>query len=116
MSAATVVINSSPFESFSITTLEAMLCSTPVLVNGECEVLKGHVERSSAGLYYRGCAEFVEALRLLLGNQNLLERMGTNGRAYAARNYNTHLIEERYLHFLEAFGSRRTSSNGGLTH
>jgi glycosyltransferase involved in cell wall biosynthesis len=106
MSAATLVINPSPFESFSITTLEAMLCDTPVLVNGESEVLKGHVERSSAGLYYAGCGEFIEALRLLLGNRGLLERMGANGRAYVAQNYSARLIQERYLRFLETVGSR----------
>ena len=46
MAAAAVLINPSPFESFSIVVLEAMLCGTPVLVNGRCDVLRGHVQRS----------------------------------------------------------------------
>ena len=66
MAAATVLINPSPFESFSIVVFEAMLCGTPVLVNGRCDVLRGHVQRSNAGLYYESGFEFVEALRLML--------------------------------------------------
>lgn len=103
LSAAAVVINPSPFESFSIVTLEAMAAGSPVLVNGQCEVLKGHIVRSSAGLYYEGYAEFVEALRFFLENAFLRGRMGENGRRYVEQNYNRDAIESRYLRFLEAF-------------
>jgi glycosyltransferase involved in cell wall biosynthesis len=105
MAAATLFINPSSFESFSIVTLEAMLCGTPVLVNGECEVLKGHIARSCAGLYYEGPTEFSEALRLLIENPAMRHRMGTNGQKYVVRNYDTHLVRERYIRFLEASGS-----------
>ena len=87
MAAATVFLNPSPFESFSIVILEAMLCGTPVLVNGHCEVLKGHVQRSRGGLYYQTGYEFVEALKLLVADDSLRIRMGTNGTAYVRANY-----------------------------
>ena len=101
MAAASVVVNSSPFESFSIVILEAMLCGTPVLVNGLSKVLTGHVRRSNAGLYYEGYAEFVEAARLLLEDGRLRSRMGRNGAEYVQRNYSRSSVRQRYLALLQ---------------
>ncbi len=101
MAAATVLINPSPFESFSIVVLEAMLCGTPVLVNGHCEVLRGHVRRSNGGLYYETGFEFVEALRLMLADDELRTRMGENGATYVQRNYARDAVGMAYLSFLE---------------
>lgn len=101
MAASTVVVNPSPFESFSIVVLESMLCGTPVLVNGRCEVLKGHVRRSSGGLYYETYYEFVEALRLLFDDEALRSRMGKNGGEYVGRNYNRRIVEQRYTALFE---------------
>jgi glycosyltransferase involved in cell wall biosynthesis len=104
MAAASVVINPSQFESFSISTLEAMASGAASLVNGRCEVLKGHVLRSSAGLYYENGGEFAEALRLLLSNDAALaRRLGQNGRLYAEQNYDSEATAERYRCFLEGF-------------
>jgi glycosyltransferase involved in cell wall biosynthesis len=112
MSAATVVINPSPFESFSIVTLEAMAAQTPVLVNGRSEVLKGHIVRSSAGLYFENGHEFSEALRLLLsGDGELARRLGHNGRAYVEYNYGPEVTSARYRRFLEGFLCRNDQSD-----
>jgi glycosyltransferase involved in cell wall biosynthesis len=100
MAAASVFVNPSPFESFSIVVIESMLCGTPVMVNGRCDVLKGHVMRSRAGLYYETPYEFIEGLRLLMGDDALRARMGRNGAAYTAENYSPALVERRYLAFL----------------
>jgi glycosyltransferase involved in cell wall biosynthesis len=102
MAAATVVVNPSPFESFSIVVLEALLCGTPVLVNGGCEVLRGHVQRSRGGLYYTTGYEFVEALRLLLPDEVLRVRMGANGATYVRQNYGRDAVCAAYLNFLGA--------------
>jgi glycosyltransferase involved in cell wall biosynthesis len=101
MAAATVFVNPSPFESFSIVILEAMLSGTPVLVNGQCEVLKGHVRRSRGGLYYETGYEFAEALKLLLADDALRARMGGNGMAYVRQNYGRDTVCAAYLRFLE---------------
>ncbi len=42
----------SKFESLSIAVLEAMALGVPVIVNGKCEVLRGHCERSGGGESY----------------------------------------------------------------
>ena len=101
MAAATVLVNPSPFESFSIVILEAMLCGTPVLVNGHCEVLKGHIQRGRGGLYYETGYEFVEALRLLLADEALRARMAASGAAYVRQNYARAAVSTAYRSFLE---------------
>ncbi len=56
----------SRFESLSIAVLEAMSIGTPVIVNGECEVLKGHCTRSKGGAWYRGYDGFVQAVEKVM--------------------------------------------------
>jgi len=110
MAAATVFVNPSPFESFSIVILEAMLSGTPVLVNGHSEVLKGHVQRSRGGLYYETGYEFVEALRLMLADEDLRARMAANGTIYVQRNYSRDAVCATYQDFLE--GRARLTAGG----
>lgn len=52
----------SRFESLSIAVLEAMALGTPVIVNGECEVLRGHCERSGGGRYYTDYQSLAEVI------------------------------------------------------
>ena len=65
MAAADVLLMPSYFESLSMVALEAWAIGKPVLANGRCDVLKGQVIRSNAGLYYENYAEFVEALHAI---------------------------------------------------
>ena len=82
LEAATVVVVPSPYESLSLLALEAFAVGTPVLANARSEVLVDHCRRSNAGLYYADRDEFVEALRLLVGDHRLRAAMGRNGRDY----------------------------------
>lgn len=52
----------SEFESLSISVLEAMAMSRPVLVNGKCEVLKGHCVKSNGGFSYDNFSQAVNYL------------------------------------------------------
>jgi glycosyltransferase involved in cell wall biosynthesis len=62
MKGALAFVMPSPYESFSIATLEAMGQGTPVIVNEKCEVLKDHVMNSGAGKCFLSEADFGEAI------------------------------------------------------
>jgi glycosyltransferase involved in cell wall biosynthesis len=87
LEAATVVVCPSPFESLSLLALEALAAGTPILVNARSPVLVEHCLRSNGGLYYADRDEFVEALKLLIGDPRLREALGRNGRDHVRRNY-----------------------------
>ena len=77
----------SPFESLSISVLEAMSLGIPVLVNGKCEVLRGHCEKSGGGFDYTDYESFRKALSLLLKDPELQEQMGHNAGEYIQKHY-----------------------------
>ena len=77
--------------------LEAWALGKPVLANGKCDVLKGQSIRSSAGLYYDDCSEFVETLRAIEQNRWLSGTLGRNGRQFFREHYAWHVIERKYL-------------------
>jgi glycosyltransferase involved in cell wall biosynthesis len=80
-----------------------MGCGTAVLVNGECDVLKGHCLRSNAGLWYQSYEEFRECFRYLCSNFEIKLKMGENGKKYVKTNYSWELIEKKYLKMLRLF-------------
>jgi Glycosyltransferase len=96
LEAATVVVVPSPYESLSLLALEAFAVGTPVLANARSEVLVDHCQKSNAGLYYSDRDEFVETMKLLVGNHRLRAEMGANGRAYVRQNYRWDVILQKY--------------------
>ena len=101
MVAADVLIMPSYFESLSMVVLEAWALGRPVLVNAQCDVLKGQCIRSNAGLYYAGRDEFVAALRAIEQNRWLGATLGKNGRQFFGEHYDWPVIERKYLNMLE---------------
>ena len=89
MSQAEVTIVPSKFESLSMVLLEAHACGSPVIVNGQCEVLKGHCLRSNAGLWYDNVYEFIEGMEFFYDEKNtaIKDQMRENGKRYVAENY-----------------------------
>ena len=96
LEAATVVVCPSPYESLSLLALEAMSVGTPVLVNARSAVLVEHCVRSNAGLYYADRDEFVECLKLLVGDERLRAALGRNGRDYVRRQYRWDVVLGKY--------------------
>lgn len=81
---AELLVLPSAFESLSISVLEAMSMEVPVLVNGKSPVLRGHVERSKAGMTYDNQEEFAENIENIFEHKKV---MGANGKKYVLENY-----------------------------
>ncbi len=113
MAGASIFVMPSPFESFSIVTLEAMAQRTPVLVNGSCQVLVEHVVRSGGGKIYHDYEGFSNAIQELMAAQNQLVEMGNMARRYVVSNYTFDsvqkcLIEEINAPFIPREGRGKT--------
>jgi len=93
---ARALVMPSRHESLSMVVLEAWMMGRPVLVNGDCEVLRGQVLRAGGGLYYRSYEEFAAALDLLLDRTDLADTLGAQGREYFQDNYSWPRIMEKY--------------------
>jgi glycosyltransferase involved in cell wall biosynthesis len=96
LEAATVVVCPSPLESLSLLALESMSVGTPILANARSAVLVEHCVRSNGGLYYADRDEFVECLKLLVGDAHLHDAMGVNGRDYVRRAFQWDVVLEKY--------------------
>ena len=100
MMASELLVMPSLFESLSIVLFEAWYCKRPVLVNGNCDVLKGQCIRSNGGLWYSNYEEFKECLEILLKNRNIRKTLGENGKRFVDENYCWEIVEEKYLRFI----------------
>lgn len=95
MQEAKALVLFSKFESLSMVVLESMTMGRPVLVNGQCEVLKGHCIRSNAGLYFENYPEFAATLNYLLSHDAEYAVMCENGKKYVEENYRWNIIVKR---------------------
>jgi glycosyltransferase involved in cell wall biosynthesis len=102
LAACDVLLMPSAYESLSVIVLEAWAMGRPVLVNAACKVLEGQCVRSGGGLFYRGYAEWAEALRVLVRDPSLGNALGAAGRDYVRREYDWDVVESRVEGF---FGS-----------
>ena len=82
----------SNFESLSISVLEAMTLSVPVIVNGVCEVLKGHCIKSNGGLYYTDYFELEGIIDYIFSHDREYGIMRQNAGDYVDRNYRWEVI------------------------
>ncbi len=101
MAAAEVLVMPSFFESLSMVVLEAMSVGTHVLVNGDCDVLRGHCIRSNGALYYRDYFEFEACLDHYLRRSRENEQMIRNAGAYVEKNYRWDVITDKIRRLCE---------------
>jgi len=96
MAAAEFFILPSKYESLSIVVLESMSLGKPVLVNGLCDVLRGHCHKSNGGLYYTNYLEFEGCLNYMLSHEKAMALMGQNSIKYIDNNYTWSEIVKGY--------------------
>jgi glycosyltransferase involved in cell wall biosynthesis len=104
---ARALVAPSPFESFSLTVVEGMTAGAPAIVNAVCGATREHCERSGAGMWFEGFAEFEAVLDRMVGDPRLHETMRQNGFRYVDATYRWPVIMDRYGTFLEEFVARR---------
>lgn len=107
LAACEFLVLPSQFESLSMVVLEAMKIGRPVLVNGKCEVLKGHCVRSNGGLYYQNFYEFEGCMNYLMNHADICKKMGKNGQTYVAENYQWDVIIKRLSDLVEEICIRK---------
>ncbi len=93
---ARALVLPSKFESLSISVLEAMALHVPVIVNGGCDVLRGHCTKSNAGLYYYDYLEFEGCVDYLLSHPAEYAAMCRNAREYIDRYYEWNVIMDKF--------------------
>lgn len=101
----------SKFESLSISVLEAMTLSTPVIVNGICDVLKGHCTKSNGGLYYKNYFEFEGCINYMLENEDKYQIMKKNARKYVDDYFQWDDIMNKFDRIIEKVGENETEGN-----
>lgn len=108
---AEIFIMPSPYESLSIALLEAWNHKIPALVNGACDVLQGHCNRSSGGLYYVDEKSFHQLLLMLLSNDLLRQGLGINGFQYVQKNFTWNTILEKIHRIANLVANTEDSRN-----
>jgi glycosyltransferase involved in cell wall biosynthesis len=76
--------------------LESFAVGTPVLASARNDAAVEHCRRSGGGLYYANREEFVEALRVLLTNTRLRERLAESGRTYIQQHHRWDAVLGRF--------------------
>lgn len=104
MKNARFLIMPSIYESLSLVILESMALGKPVLVNGDCEVMKGQCIRSNAGLYYTSYAEFEKAMSYMLTNKEVYNQMVQNGLEFVKNNYSWDYVVQNVSSLIEEMG------------
>ena len=99
---AKLLILPSEFESLSMVVLEAMCVETPVVVNGKCEVLKGHCIKSNGAFYYNNYFEFEAEINYILTHEEETSLMCKNARKYVSDNYEWDALVYRLSQLIES--------------
>ncbi|HTM03760.1 MAG TPA: glycosyltransferase family 4 protein [Vicinamibacterales bacterium] len=108
---ADALIIPSPYESLSMVLLEGWNHGVPAVVNADCKVLHGQVQRANGGLYYRSSREFSEVLTYLRQDAAARAALGRNGLAYVEREYRWPTVLARVDKLLTTVTSRKAPAS-----
>ncbi len=83
---AEALIIPSKYESLSLVVLESFACKVPVIANGQCDVLKDHIELSKGGWLFTDKQSFYTAINEVLADKDNKEK-GEAGYDYVMNNF-----------------------------
>jgi len=104
--AAALTVAPAPDDLLSLPLLESLAVGTPVLASAMNDTAVDHCRQANGGLYYANREEFVEAMRVLMSNPRLRERLGENGRTYVRNNYRWDAVLGRFERLVAHLKSR----------
>ncbi len=87
--------------------VESLAVGTPVLASARNAAAVEHCRASNGGLFYANREEFVDALRLLMGDTELRAALGENGREYTRKTCRWDVVLPRFERLLDAGGRSR---------
>lgn len=94
--AADVTLAPDPDDLLAQSVLESLAVGTPVLASARSAAAVEHCRGANGGLYYASREEFTEALRVLMTNSRLRQRLGENGREYIRLNHRWETVLTRF--------------------
>lgn len=103
---ADVVVCPSPYESLSLSQLEAWTHGRPTLSNAVSPVLVGQSRRSGGGLWYDDGPQYAAMLDLLARAKPLADAIGAQGRRYVHEHYRWDRVREKWLAALDEVATR----------
>jgi glycosyltransferase involved in cell wall biosynthesis len=104
---ASLFIQPSTNESFSIVIMEAWREGVPVLVHADCAVTSYHVKRSEGGLWFRSVKEFIAIIKQLEADSEIFCEMGGKGKKFVSSEYSREAVLKRFLEGFEIWGSQK---------
>jgi glycosyltransferase involved in cell wall biosynthesis len=94
--AAEVTLAPESTDLLATSVLESFAVGTPVLASARNAAATDHCRRGNGGLFYATRDEFVEAMRLLMGDARLRQRLGESGRRYVKQHYRWEAVMGRF--------------------
>lgn len=78
----------SRYESLSLVTLETLVCGKIPIVNGNCEVLKNHIEQSKVGFCFKDYQSFEDSLcKVMILSESEKQDFSSKAISYVKNNY-----------------------------
>jgi glycosyltransferase involved in cell wall biosynthesis len=114
LAGAAVVVLPSPYESLSLSQLEAWSHGRPTLANAASPVLVGQSRRSGGGLWYEGGLEYAVMLDYLVRTPVLADAIGRQGRRAVRSSYSWDRVRASWLEALARVAGAAADEAGAV--
>jgi len=103
LASALALVQLSVAESFSLVIMESWLQNRPVIVHDDCEVTRGHVERSGGGWAAGTYEAFAAAIDSMIEGSDEADRRGSAGKKYVTTEYSWDSVLKKFHTAIDSF-------------